>query len=66
MKLTKRLLSMLLVLCMAFSMLPAMGLTASAATETATLSFTGGSGTSQTSWTFNDAASGVTAVCASI
>ena len=38
MKLTKRLLSMLLVLCMAFSMLPAMGLTASAATgETYTL-----------------------------
>lgn len=31
MKLTKRLLSMLLVLCMVFSMLPAMGLTASAA-----------------------------------
>ena len=64
MKLTKRLLSMLLVLCMAFSMLPAMGLTASAATETATLSFTGGSGANQTSWTFNDAASGVTAVFA--
>ena len=34
MKLTKRLLSMLLVLCMAFSMLPAMGLTASAANVT--------------------------------
>ena len=33
MKLTKRLLSMLLVLCMAFSMLPAMGLTASAAID---------------------------------
>ena len=32
MKLTKRLLSMLLVLCMAFSMLPAIALTASAAT----------------------------------
>lgn len=34
MKLTKRLLSMLLVLCMVFSVLPAMGLPASAATAT--------------------------------
>lgn len=39
MKLTKRLLSMLLVLCMAFSMLPAMGLTASAADYTGTGTF---------------------------
>lgn len=49
MKLTKRLLSMLLVLCMAFSMLPAMGLTASAATaEAPTGTYVKQSGTSIT------------------
>ncbi len=49
MKLTKRLLSMLLVLCMVFSMLPAMGLTASAATaEAPTGTYVKQSGTSIT------------------
>ncbi len=59
----KKILSMILAIAMVVSMFAGISITASAA-ETVTLTFSGGSGTSQDTWTFADDASGISAVVA--